>query len=81
VISIGTLAGALIPEFTKIFTSMNSRHVKEIVTCSKQAAPRSTSFRLRLRQLLGVLAGLVILGLMFAAYFFSQHAAFLRADA
>jgi K(+)-stimulated pyrophosphate-energized sodium pump len=31
IISIGTLAGALIPEFTKVFTSTESRHVKEVV--------------------------------------------------
>jgi K(+)-stimulated pyrophosphate-energized sodium pump len=36
VISCGTLAGALIPEFVKIFTSTNSRHVREIVTASKE---------------------------------------------
>jgi len=34
IISCGTLAGALIPEFTKIFTSPHSRHVKEVVTAS-----------------------------------------------
>ena len=31
IISLGTIAGALIPEFTKIFTSTESRHVKEVV--------------------------------------------------
>jgi K(+)-stimulated pyrophosphate-energized sodium pump len=36
IISCGTIAGALIPEFTKIFTSTNSRHVKEVVTASRQ---------------------------------------------
>jgi len=36
IISCGTAAGALIPEFTKIFTSTNARHVKEIVTASRQ---------------------------------------------
>jgi K(+)-stimulated pyrophosphate-energized sodium pump len=35
IISCGTVAGALIPEFTKIFTSMKSQHVKEVTTCSK----------------------------------------------
>lgn len=35
IISCGTAAGALIPEFTKIFTSMKSQHVKEVTTCSK----------------------------------------------
>ena len=36
IISLGTIAGALIPEFTKVFTSTNSRHVKEVVNASKQ---------------------------------------------
>jgi K(+)-stimulated pyrophosphate-energized sodium pump len=36
VISCGTLAGAVIPEFVKVFTSTNSRHVREIVTSSKE---------------------------------------------
>ncbi|MEI6148898.1 MAG: sodium-translocating pyrophosphatase [bacterium] len=36
IISCGTIAGALIPEFTKVFTSTNSKHVKEVVTASKQ---------------------------------------------
>jgi K(+)-stimulated pyrophosphate-energized sodium pump len=36
VISCGTAAGALIPEFTKIFTSTGSRHVREVVTASRE---------------------------------------------
>jgi K(+)-stimulated pyrophosphate-energized sodium pump len=36
IISCGTIAGALIPEFTKVFTSTNAKHVKEVVTASKQ---------------------------------------------
>ncbi|MBM4111903.1 MAG: sodium-translocating pyrophosphatase [Phycisphaerae bacterium] len=36
VISCGTIAGALIPEFTKIFTSTSSRHVREVVNASAQ---------------------------------------------
>jgi K(+)-stimulated pyrophosphate-energized sodium pump len=36
VISCGTLAGALIPEFVKVFTSTGSRHVREIVTSSRE---------------------------------------------
>jgi K(+)-stimulated pyrophosphate-energized sodium pump len=34
IISCGTLAGAIIPEFTKIFVSTHSRHVKEVVNAS-----------------------------------------------
>ncbi|MHB1157397.1 MAG: sodium-translocating pyrophosphatase [Phycisphaerales bacterium] len=36
IISCGTFAGALIPEFVKIFTSVNSKHVREIVASSKE---------------------------------------------
>ncbi|HEV8151002.1 MAG TPA: sodium-translocating pyrophosphatase, partial [Gemmatimonadales bacterium] len=36
VITCGTLAGAIIPEFVKIFTSMESRHVREVVTSSRE---------------------------------------------
>jgi len=36
IISCGTIAGALIPELTKAFTSTESRHVREVVTASKQ---------------------------------------------
>jgi K(+)-stimulated pyrophosphate-energized sodium pump len=36
IISCGTAAGALIPEFTKFFTSTEARHVREIVTASRQ---------------------------------------------
>jgi K(+)-stimulated pyrophosphate-energized sodium pump len=36
VISCGTLAGAIIPEFVKVFTSTHSRHVREIVTSSRE---------------------------------------------
>jgi len=39
VISCGTLAGALIPELVKAFTSTNSRHVREIVTSSREGGP------------------------------------------
>ncbi|HTR38526.1 MAG TPA: sodium-translocating pyrophosphatase [Bryobacteraceae bacterium] len=36
VITCGTLAGAVIPELVKVFTSMNSRHVREVVTASEE---------------------------------------------
>jgi K(+)-stimulated pyrophosphate-energized sodium pump len=36
IISCGTAAGALIPEFTKAFTSTKSRHVKEVVNSARQ---------------------------------------------
>ena len=37
IISCGTLAAAIIPEFTKIFTSPKSKHVQEIVNSSREA--------------------------------------------
>ncbi|HXE91125.1 MAG TPA: sodium-translocating pyrophosphatase [Terriglobales bacterium] len=36
IISCGTLAGALIPELVKVFTSTQSRHVQEIVTSARE---------------------------------------------
>lgn len=36
IISCGTAAGAIIPEVVKVFTSTGSRHVREVVTASKE---------------------------------------------
>ena len=36
VITCGTLAGAVIPEFVKVFTSTDSRHVREVVISSRE---------------------------------------------
>jgi K(+)-stimulated pyrophosphate-energized sodium pump len=36
VITCGTLAGAIIPELVKVFTSTSSRHVREVVTSSRE---------------------------------------------
>ena len=76
IISCGTVAGALIPEFTKIFTSTNSRHVREVTNCSKHGGAS-------LNILSGFVAGnmsafwmgLVIMLLMFTSYYFSQNPA------
>ena len=73
IISCGTLAAVLIPEFTKIFTSSKSTHVKEIVTASREGGPS-------LNILSGIVAGnfgafwtgLLIVALMTAAYFTAQ---------
>jgi K(+)-stimulated pyrophosphate-energized sodium pump len=78
IIACGTLAGALIMEFTKIFVSTSSRHVKEVTRSSEQGGAS-------LNILSGLVAGnfsafwmgLVILALMFTAYLFSQNADFL----
>mgnify|MGYP003615744868 FL=1 len=69
IISFGTLGAALIPEFTKIFTSPKSKHVNEIVTASKEGGASLTI-------LSGLVAGnfsafwkgMVFFGLMFGAY-------------
>src|SRR5437773_2254853 len=42
IISCGTLAAALIPEFTKVFTSSNSRHVREIVAATREGGASLT---------------------------------------
>jgi len=76
IISCGTVAGALIPEFTKIFVSTNSRHVREVTNCSKHGGAS-------LNILSGFVAGnfsafwmgLVIMVLMFTAWQFSTNAA------
>src|SRR5437762_756812 len=42
VITCGTLAGAIIPEFVKVFTSTGSRHVREVVTSSREEIGRAS---------------------------------------
>jgi K(+)-stimulated pyrophosphate-energized sodium pump len=42
IISCGTLGAALIPEFTKIFTSPKSKHVNEVVTASREGGSSLT---------------------------------------
>jgi K(+)-stimulated pyrophosphate-energized sodium pump len=42
VITCGTLAGAIIPEFVKVFTSTDSRHVREIVISAREGGPSLT---------------------------------------
>jgi K(+)-stimulated pyrophosphate-energized sodium pump len=69
IITCGTLAGAIIPEVVKVFTSVESSHVKEVVTASREGGAS-------LNILAGLIAGdfsafwmgLVIVALMAAAY-------------
>ncbi len=69
IISCGTLAGAIIPELVKVFTSTESGHVKEVVTSSREGGPS-------LNILSGLTAGnfsaywigISIVGLMSIAY-------------
>ncbi len=72
IISCGTAAGAIIPELVKAFTSTESRHVREVVTSSKEGGPS-------LNIISGLVAGnfsaywmgIVIVGLMGVAYWVS----------
>ena len=69
IISCGTLGAALIPEFTKIFTSTSSKHVQEVVDASKEGGAS-------LNIISGLVAGnfsafwqgMVFFALMFIAY-------------
>ena len=75
IISLGTLAGAVIPEFTRVFTSTKSRHVHEIVTSSRQGgASLNILSGLVTGNFSGFWMGLVILSLMVVASHFAQHA-------
>jgi K(+)-stimulated pyrophosphate-energized sodium pump len=72
IVSCGTLAGAIIPELIKVFTSTTSGHVAEVVTSSREGGPS-------LNVLSGLTAGnyssfwmgVVITVLMAVAYYFS----------
>jgi K(+)-stimulated pyrophosphate-energized sodium pump len=74
IISCGTLAAVLIPEFTKVFTSAKSKHVREIVTASKEGGASLTV-------LSGIVAGnfsafyngMLIAGLMAGAFAVSLY--------
>jgi K(+)-stimulated pyrophosphate-energized sodium pump len=76
IISCGTIAGALIPEFTKVFTSTSSRHCEEVVNASRQGGAS-------LNILSGLVAGnfsafwegLTIMILMLIAYMVSKNPA------
>jgi K(+)-stimulated pyrophosphate-energized sodium pump len=72
IITCGTLAGAIIPELVKIFTSTESAHVREVVTASREGGAS-------LNVLSGLVAGnfsaywmgIVIVALMGVAYLVS----------
>ncbi|HYB43305.1 MAG TPA: sodium-translocating pyrophosphatase, partial [Candidatus Methylomirabilis sp.] len=72
VITCGTLAGAIIPEFVKVFTSTGSSHVREVVTSAREGGAS-------LDILSGLVAGnfsaywlgMVMVGLMGIAYLVS----------
>ena len=72
IISLGTFAAAIIPEFTKIFTSSQSAHVNEVMISSREGGPS-------LNILSGMVAGnfsafwigILMVGLMVGAFFVS----------
>ncbi len=69
IISCGTLAGAVIPEVVKVFTSTQTRHVKEIVTASQQGgASLNILSGLTAGNFSAYWLGLVIVGLMAVAF-------------
>ena len=73
IISCGTLAGAVIPELVKVFTSTESRHTNEVVTSSREGGAS-------LNILSGLVAGnfsayylgLTMVALMGLGYYFTQ---------
>ena len=72
IITCGTLAGALIPEMIKVFTSTESRHVKEVVTASREGgASLNVLAGLTAGNFSAYWMGIVIVGLTSIAYFFS----------
>jgi len=69
IISCGTLAAVLIPEFTKAFTSSHSKHVHEIVTASKEGGASLTILSgIVAGNFSAVWMGLLIAGLMAGAF-------------
>ncbi len=74
IVSFGTIAGALIPELVKAFTSTSSKHVREVVKSSRQGGPS-------LNILSGLVAGnfsaywlgIAVVGLMGGSYLLSEQ--------
>jgi len=72
IISCGTLAGAVIPELVKVFTSMESRHVSEVVTSSEEGgASLNILSGLVAGNFSGYYLGLTMVALMTIGYWFS----------
>ncbi len=72
IISCGTIGGALIPEFTKIFTSPKSAHVNEVVAAGREGGASLVILSgLVAGNFSALWTGLVFFVLMFVAYFAS----------
>ena len=73
IITCGTLAGAIIPELVKVFTSTESAHVREVVTSSREGgASLNILSGLTAGNFSGFWLGMVMMALMGVAYFVSQ---------
>jgi len=73
IITFGTLAGAIIPEIVKIFTSTKSGHVREVVTASREGgASLNILAGLTAGNFSAFWLGITIVGLMTGAYLVSQ---------
>ncbi|WP_437591125.1 sodium-translocating pyrophosphatase [Sorangium sp. So ce1000] len=74
IITCGTLAGAIIPEMIKIFTSTESRHVREVVTASREGgASLNVLSGLTAGNFSAYWMGIVLVVLMGISYFFSSQ--------
>ena len=74
IITCGTLAGAIIPELVKVFTSTNSAHVREVVAASREGGPSLNIISgLVAGNFSGYWLGLAIMGLMTIAYLVSEQ--------
>jgi len=74
IISCGTLGAALIPEFTKIFTSPKAKHTEEVVTASREGGASLTILSgIVSGNFSGFWIGMVIVLLMGLAYAASIH--------
>ena len=74
IISCGTLGAALIPEFTKIFTSPKAKHTEEVVKASKEGGASLTILSgIVSGNYSGFWIGFVIVALMLASYFASLY--------
>ncbi len=74
IISCGTIAAAVIPEFTKIFTSAKSKHVAEIVSASRSGGASLTILSGLVAGNFGAFwKGIMIVGLMFIAFLTSSQ--------
>jgi K(+)-stimulated pyrophosphate-energized sodium pump len=74
IITCGTAAGAIIPELIKVFTSVDSGHVREVVTSSKEGgASLNILSGLTAGNFSAYWMGIVLIGLMGTAYMVAKE--------